>query len=79
MRKHTLVIEGGQLGAALAVAVGRKAGLRDVSYTIRRDGNAQVFGRAPEDDKGARGRWVHDCKRLGLTVAPAPWERKGAA
>lgn len=81
MRKHTLVIEGGQLGALLALSLADRAGLGADrrQYVTRRDGNAQVWAFASEDDKGARGRWVHECKALGLTVAPAPWERKRGA
>ena len=81
MRKHTLVIQGAQVGAVLALAIADNVGLGadKRQYAIRRDGHAQVWAFAPEDDKGARGRWARECKATGLTVLPAPWERKGAA
>jgi hypothetical protein len=79
LRRHTLVIEGGQLGAALAVAIAKNAGLADTGWFIRRDGRAQVQAHAPEDDRGARNRWAAKCREVGLSVAPAPWERNASA
>lgn len=78
MRKHTVVLEGGQLGALLALSLAEKVGLAcdRRQYVARRDGAAQVWAFAPADDKGARARWVRECKRVGLSIVPAPWERK---
>lgn len=80
MRKHTLVIEGGDIGAAIATALAiLKCGLSDPGWHHRRGGDVQVYAYAPESDKGARGRWVKACKDTGLTVAPAPWEQQRKA
>jgi hypothetical protein len=77
VNKHTLVIEGGQLGAAIAVALAwTRCGLSEPGWYARRDGRVQVYAYAPAEDKGARSRWVKACRDTGLTVAPAPWERK---
>jgi hypothetical protein len=78
VRKHTIVLKGGQLGALLALSIAESMGLGTDrrQYVTRRDGAAQVWAFAPESDKAARVRWVKECKRVGLSVVPAPWERK---
>lgn len=78
MQKVTIVIEGGQLGALLALALSGAAGLvyDDRQYVTRRDGCSQVWAYTRIEDKSARKRWVSKCKATGLTVVPAPWERK---
>lgn len=70
--KHTIVVEGGDLGAHIAAAVARKRGMTDVRMYRRRDGWAV----SAEGEKGERGAWVKDCRRSGLTVLPAPWEQR---
>jgi hypothetical protein len=78
VRKHTVVLEGGQLGALLALSIAESVGLATDrrQYVTRRDGAAQVWAFGEDGDKGARSRWVRECKRVGLKVVPAPWERK---
>lgn len=77
MRRVVIVIEGGDLGAKLALALAVKERLAPLDYVHRRDKTVQCAALASADDKGARNRWVRACRRMGLTVARAPWE-KGA-
>lgn len=76
MRRVTLVIEGGDLGAAIARAVGVKQGLAWIGYAHRRGGSVQCTAIVHAEDKSARARWVKACKQAGLTVEPAPWEQR---
>jgi hypothetical protein len=73
MKRVTIVVEGGDVGAALAKGFAKAEGIASTTYVHRRDGSVQVSGQT--DDGGARGRWVKRCRRAGLTVARAPWEK----
>ena len=76
MRRCTLVIYGGDLGAKLALAFAKLERLAPLNYAHRKDGSVQVFAMASMDDTGARNRWARRCRREGLTVAKAPWEKE---
>jgi hypothetical protein len=75
VRRVTVVIEGGNVGAAIALALAMRVGVADVEWFQRRDGNVQMSGVA--NDAKARGRWVSAMRDCGMVVAPAPWERGG--
>ena len=74
-RRVTIVVAGGDLGAAFAMALGSAEGLASMGYTTRRDGGVQISALAKGEDVGARARWVRRCRQEGLTVAKAPWEK----
>lgn len=76
MRRLTIVVRGGDVGAAFAMALGVAEGIASLGYWTRRDGCVEVTGLTTAEDKGARKRWVARCKREGLAIVPAPWERK---
>ena len=69
MRRIVIVVEGGDLGAALALAVAHKQGIADVSVMTRRDGSRQIVALAHASE--ARARWVKECRRLGQKVKRA--------
>lgn len=73
--RHTVVIEGGDIGAAIALALGMRLGVSDIRWHMRRDGGMQLSGTG---DAGARSRWVGAMRATGLVVKKAPWERKEA-
>jgi hypothetical protein len=73
MRRVTIVLEGGDLGAKLAIAFGIDEGIATMGYVHRRDNCVQVTGLTT--DKDGRRKWVRRCRREGLTVKRAPWER----
>lgn len=76
LRKVTIVVEGGDIGAAFAIALGAAERIAGLGYTHRRDGTVQVTGIVEEKDSGARDRWAKRCRAEGLSVARAPWEKK---
>lgn len=76
LRRVTLVLEGGDIGAKFALALAVAEGLAAVSYVHRRDGTVQVYAMTTANDGGARDRWAKRCRLEGLTVARAPWETK---
>jgi hypothetical protein len=67
-------MDAGQVGALLALELAAGLGMERGLWFLRRDGATQVS--AESDAPGIRKRWAAECKRLGLTVLPAPWERK---
>ena len=75
LRRVTIVVEGGDVGAAFAIALGADEGVAHLGFSYRREG-VQVSGLVLDDDTGARDRWAKRCRREGLAVVPAPWERK---
>lgn len=76
MRKVVIVIEGSRVGAEFASKAAELANVTDVSYRTRKDNSVMLTGYAPEGDHRARNRWVKQCRRIGLTVLPAPWEAR---
>lgn len=77
MKRVTVVLEAGDIGAAIACAVAKQCGLENPGYMHRRDGGVQVNAYADDEDKSARNKWVHLLRSAGLTVRPAPWEKRG--
>lgn len=74
LRKVTIVVEGGDLGGALAKALGATVGIAGMGHVARRDGSVEVYGLAEGGDETARERWVKRCRDTGLAVRRAPWE-----
>jgi hypothetical protein len=74
MRRVTVVIGGGDLGAAIARACALEAGIAWLGYVHRRGATVQCYALTSTDDTTARPRWAAACKAIGLSVVPAPWE-----